>query len=380
MSIPEVTVSEFVDLLSKVYAKAVEQNKLDQLPAVFLWGTCGIGKSQSAFELRDRLQLLTGKQVDVIDVMLLFYTLVDLKGNPVANREDHTTEWFIPKKFKLDSSPDLLHIIWFDELVSAPPSIQAAANSIILDRKIDDYQIPRHNTIFLASGNRSVDRAVTYPMPAPLANRFSHWEIHADYNAWKLWAENAGVDDSILRFLDFDSSRLILEPEEGERLLNNTWDDELAFPRPRTWEFASHFLELTDDLPEARKKLIASCVGNETAEEYFQFIRHSDQIPIPEEILAGKCNWAPVAPDAVYMMVQRLINYIRQKPDLSYEAFEHAVLYLKKSVSNDYLKVFLMDIYKIHEHWGKLGYIRDPVIRQMMKKMKLELEDEDELS
>ena len=379
MSIPEATVSEFVETFSKIYARAVEQEKLARLPAVFLWGTYGIGKSQSAFQLRDNLQKRTGKKVDVIDVMLLLYGPVDLKGNPVANREDHVTDWYIPKKFKLDPSPDLLHIIQFDELVSAPPTIQAAANSIILDGKIDDYQIPRHNTIFLATGNRSVDRAVTYTMPEPLANRFSHWEIHADYKTWKHWAEHNGVDDRILRFLDFDSSRLITEPED-DQLMNNSWDDRLAVPRPRTWEFVSHFLELTEDQPEMQRKIIASCVGIETAEEYFHFIRTSDQIPDLGEILAGNCTRAPKSPDALYMLVQSLTNYIRHEPALSYDAFENAVLYLKNYAPQDYLKAFLLDIYKMHEHWSKLEYIRDPVVRRMMKKMKLELEDEDDFS
>ena len=380
MSIPETTVTEFVDLFSKIYARAVERNKLDQLPALFLWGTYGIGKSQSAYQLRDRLQQLTGKQTDVIDIMLLLYGPVDLKGNPVANRENHTTEWYIPQKFKLDSAPDRLHIIQFDELVSAPPTIQAAANSIILDGKIDDYQIPRNNTIFLATGNRSVDRAVTYTMPDPLANRFSHWEIHADYKGWRHWAEKAGVDDSILRFLDFDNSRLISETDEECQLSKDAWDDQLAVPRPRSWVFASRFLELTEGLPIERKKLIASCVGIETAEEYFHFIRTSDQIPDLGEIFAGNCTRAPKSPDALYMLVQSMTNYIRHEPALSYDAFENAVLYLKNYAPQDYIKVFLLDIYKMHEHWSKLEYIRDPVIRKMMKKMKLELEDEDEFS
>jgi MoxR-like ATPase len=56
---------------------------------------------------------------------------------------------------------------------SAPPTVSAAAYQLILDRRLGDYVVPEGWVIF-AAGNRQGDRGVTYSMPAPLANRFSH--------------------------------------------------------------------------------------------------------------------------------------------------------------------------------------------------------------
>jgi MoxR-like ATPase len=52
-----------------------------------------------------------------------------------------------------------------------------------------DFPIPGapHNIIF-AAGNRQGDRGVTYSMPAPLANRFSHYELDVNLDDWVDWA------------------------------------------------------------------------------------------------------------------------------------------------------------------------------------------------
>jgi hypothetical protein len=67
-------------------------------------------------------------------------------------------------------------VLFLDEITSAPPAVSAAAYQLILDRRLGEYQVPEGWAIF-AAGNRQGDRGVTYSMPAPLANRFSHFEV-----------------------------------------------------------------------------------------------------------------------------------------------------------------------------------------------------------
>jgi hypothetical protein len=40
----------------------------------------------------------------------------------------------------------------------------------------------------LPSSYRQGDRGVTYSMPAPLANRFSHYELDVNLDDWVDWA------------------------------------------------------------------------------------------------------------------------------------------------------------------------------------------------
>ena len=84
-------------------------------------------------------------------------------------------------------------ILFLDEITSAPPSVSAAAYQLILDRKLGEYEVPDGWAI-IAAGNRQGDRGVTYSMPAPLANRFSHYEVDINLDDWVAWAYANGVD------------------------------------------------------------------------------------------------------------------------------------------------------------------------------------------
>jgi len=73
---------------------------------------------------------------------------------------------------------------------------------LILDRKLGDYTVPAGWAI-VAAGNRQGDRGVTYSMPAPLANRFSHYEVDINLDDWVAWAYANGIDERVIAFLRF---------------------------------------------------------------------------------------------------------------------------------------------------------------------------------
>ena len=54
-----------------------------------------------------------------------------------------------------------------------------------------------------AAGNRQGDRGVTYSMPSPLANRFSHFEVETHLDDWVSWAYRNGIDERVIAFLRF---------------------------------------------------------------------------------------------------------------------------------------------------------------------------------
>ena len=73
-------------------------------------------------------------------------------------------------------------------------------------------------------------------MPKALANRLLHIEILSDFDSWYEWALQHKIDKRILGYLAFDNSRLNVEPDI----------EELAFPTPRSWEFVSKLLQITE--------------------------------------------------------------------------------------------------------------------------------------
>ena len=106
-------------------------------------------------------------------------------------------------------------------------------------------------------------------MPAPLANRFLHFEVEADLASFRRWALGRGLHDQILSFVAF-------RPE----LLHHLDSDHSAWPSPRTWEMASEL--------HAIGCPITSAVGQATGLEFESFLQVYDDLPDLEVILRGK--------------------------------------------------------------------------------------------
>ena len=131
------------------------------------------------------------------------------------------------------SGTALRAILFLDEITSAPPAVSAAAYQLILDRRLGAYEVPEGWAIF-AAGNRQGDRGVTYTMPAPLANRFSHFEVDTNLDDWVAWAYRNGIDERVIAFLRFRPELLFdFDPAHNP----------VAFPSPRSWEFAHRGLQ-----------------------------------------------------------------------------------------------------------------------------------------
>ena len=153
---------------------------------VMLWGPPGVGKSQIIAQVAAR------HGVPMIDIRLSQMEPTDLRGIPF--RIEDRVEWAIPSMLPDAERHGPHGILFLDEITSAPPSVSAAAYQLILDRRLGEYEVPAGWAIF-AAGNRQGDRGVTYAMPAPLANRFSHFEVEANLDDWVAWAYANDIDE-----------------------------------------------------------------------------------------------------------------------------------------------------------------------------------------
>lgn len=120
-----------------------------------LWGPPGVGKSQGVRQIAEHITEETGKSVAINDVHLLLFNPVDLRGIPTANADKTLAVWLKPKIFQMDESTDTVNILFLDEISAAPPSVQAAAYQITLDRSIGEHRLP-DNCIVIAAGNLPV--------------------------------------------------------------------------------------------------------------------------------------------------------------------------------------------------------------------------------
>ena len=153
-----------VQLLT-VIEKEFQSTQYGHHTPVMLWGAPGVGKSQMVAQVAAR------NHVPLIDIRLSQMEPSDLRGIPFLKGD--IVDWAIPSMLPDQKRHGVAGILFLDEITSAPPSVSAAAYQLILDRSLGEYKVPDQWAI-IAAGNRQGDRGVTYTMPAPLANRFSH--------------------------------------------------------------------------------------------------------------------------------------------------------------------------------------------------------------
>lgn len=257
---------------------------------VMLWGPPGVGKSDMIRQTAER------HQVPVIDIRLSQMEPSDLRGIPF--RSGNHVEWAVPAILPDAERHGTQGMLFLDEITSTPPSVSAAAYQLILDRRLGEYQVPEGWAIF-AAGNRQGDRGVTYTMPAPLANRFSHFDVDAHLDDWVAWAYQNRIDERVIAFLRFRPELLFdFDPAHNP----------MAFPSPRSWEFAHRSLHKFGDSPDLLQGALQACVGPAAGIELTAFVNSLDKMPDLDDIVAGRPVPVPDEIDLQYAVAAALVG------------------------------------------------------------------------
>ncbi len=274
--------------LSKSLEKLIES----QIP-VFVWGSPGIGKSSII------KQIATDKGLEFVDLRLSLLDPTDLKGIPFFDKDKHEAVWASPNF--LPKNPDSKGILFLDEINTAPPSVQASAYQLVLDRKVGDYELPKGWSI-VAAGNHESDRGVVYRMPPPLANRFVHLNMEVSFEDWKGWAYSNGIDSSIIAFLHYDESNLFdFDPSKNQK----------SFPTPRSWEYVHRVL--ASNIESALlMEIISGAVGSESATAFMSFRKVMSRLPDIEKLLNGEELEVEHDSQVLFALIAGIISNIKQ--------------------------------------------------------------------
>ena len=265
---------------------------------VMLWGPPGVGKSRIV------AQIAEAHRVPLVDIRLSQMEPTDLRGIPFRNGA--RVEWSVPALLPEESRHGVRGILFLDEITAAPPTVSAAAYQLILDRRLGEYHVPPGWAIF-AAGNRYGDRAVTHVMPSPLANRFTHYEIEPHLDDWVGWAQDSGIDERVIAFLRFRPDLLFeLDPARNP----------VAFPSPRSWEYAHRALAKFGDAPQLLLDALQACVGPAAGVELKAYVDHMDELPDVDAILEGRSDTVPRGIDLQYGVAAALVRRAIDARDL----------------------------------------------------------------
>ena len=277
-------------LIMAVLDREYQSTRNGQHTPIMLWGPPGVGKSQMV------AQIAAKHGAPMIDLRLSQLEPTDLRGIPF--RVNEVVEWATPAML-----PDAVRhgyegILFLDELTSAAPAVSAAAYQLILDRALGAYEVPPGWAIF-AAGNRQGDRGITYSMPAPLANRFAHFDVDTNLDDWIAWAYAHDIDERLIAFLRF----------RPELLFDfNPAHNPVAFPSPRSWEFAHRALAKFGDQPMLLLGALQGCVGPAAGIELKAFLDNLDNLPDIDAIIAGDSETVPKETDLQYAVASALVS------------------------------------------------------------------------
>lgn len=274
----------------RAIAKAIQKRR-----PIFLWGPPGIGKSDIVKQIGE------DSNREVIDVRLALWEPTDIKGIPYYNSDLGRMVWAPPSELPTD--PDSNAILFLDELNSAPPSVQAAAYQLVLNRRVGSYKLPDGVDV-VAAGNREGDRGVTYRMPSPLANRFVHLEAVVDFDDWQDWATRNTIHPDVVGYVGFAKQDLYdFDPKSSSK----------SFATPRSWSFVSDLLEDDDTDETTLTNLIAGAIGDGLAIKFMAHRKIASRLPRALDVLQGKVTTLEVKEiSAMYSLTVSLCYELRE--------------------------------------------------------------------
>ena len=270
----------------------IEDFKVGLVPMVS--SSPGMGKSDIIRTIADIFKL------KVIDLRVSQCEPVDMQGYPGVI--DGRMTFHIPEYFPIetDKVPDGYDgwLLFLDEFNSGNKQTESAAYKLILDRAVYKHKL-HSRCLIAAAGNLTTDRAIVNTQSTATTSRLTHYRMRVDHKVWVDWANAHEIDHRIISLMKF-------KPELLHRFDTST--NELTFPCPRTWEFASKVITGKNEISHITKIRLAGTVGEGAAVELATYSEIYQNLPTIEQILANpKSGWkVPKEPSEQYAVTTML--------------------------------------------------------------------------
>lgn len=242
-----------------------------------------------------------------------------------------------------------ISIVFYDELSTAPPAVQAATLRPILEKAVGEHQMPMV-TRSIAAANPPSIAANGWELSPPTANRFTHldWAMDAEYfkrgfvNGWpsipalrfvgdarQHWEMKAKAMSLVGVFISrrpelLDGTNQAFGSGPGTSRRNTGFKaSQYAFASPRSWEAAATLyanfqlarLEDGSPLPDAvLTLLLEGTIGVAATTEFLNFVRVLD-LPDPHALLDGTTSFKKTGrPDLIEATLSSLAHAYKTNP------------------------------------------------------------------
>jgi hypothetical protein len=285
---------------------------------VLLWGSPGSGKSSALAALGETL----GVHVEV--VLASIREPSDFAGLPVIDGG----------RVRL-AAPDWAAalvaagggILFFDEISTAPPAVQAALLRVCLERIVGDTRLPAETAI-VAAANSATEASDSWDLTAPLSNRFVHlpWSLSPQQFAAGMlgsWPEPPKVDLGDCSGVLFRDARaavanfVLARPSLLSQVPSGAGASS-PWPSPRSWEMAARLYAAAlaaGVSRQARDLLLAGSVGAGPAAEFLGWAAAGDLLD-PADVLADP-DGAPLPQrsDRLMALLQAVVRLAAERAD-----------------------------------------------------------------
>jgi hypothetical protein len=252
---------------------------------VFIWGPPGIGKSSLVLQFAEKVGIpcvsLLGSQLapeDIIGVP----QIVDGKSR------------FCPPTLIARDEP---YCLFLDELNACTHEVQKAFYSLIHEKRIGDYYLPK-GSIIIGAGNRAQDSAIVKPLSSALINRLIHVHLRASHRDWLEWAHLNSIHPWVTKYIENRPDHLWVQPPKTEE----------PFSSPRSWHMLSDGLkEMGDDLSMDMVEVLSSgCLSAQHATQFLGFVKQIHTKFTLSAILKGEERWPrnPEDRDILYFLAR----------------------------------------------------------------------------